>query len=190
MATYTDQLRFRKPSPGDVFNVDADWSNNLEKYDTLSKAAILNSERAYYEFGAGDKTITKGAPQDAFAILPWSHKMRVSLPFRSQASTPNLGVKVSLEVTTGYVPDAVLTLIAHTGVTETAQALSVENAAVPSTNTLRYSPWLLYISLLPVARPTSDAKIVLSVEPLGGPGATVVLGGSRSVEAIGELNSE
>jgi hypothetical protein len=190
MATYTEQLRFRKPSIGDIFNVDADWSNNLEKYDTLSKAALLNSERAYYEFGAGDKTITLGAPQEAFALLPWSSKFRVSLPFRSQASSLCNGVKVSMETTTGFVPDAMMTLIAHTGQTSTANALEVENTAVPSTNTLRYSPWLLYVSILPVARPTSDVKIRLFVEPLGDPGDTVILGGSRSVEAIGELNSE
>lgn len=190
MATYTSQLQFRKPSLGDIFNVEADWSDNLEKYDTLSKAAILNSERAYYEYGAGDKTVTKGTPESAFAILPYSSKLRVSLPFRSQDSTPNTGVKVTLETTTGFVVDSMMTLIAHTGVTETSTTNSVENAAVPSTNTLRYSPWLLYISLLPVDRPSADVEISLFVEPLGDPGSTVILGGSRSVEAIGELNSE
>lgn len=190
MATYTEQLQFRKPSLGDVFNVDADWSDNLDRYDALSKAALLNSERAYYEFGAGDKTVTVGTPASAFALIPWSSKFRVSLPFRSQASTLNSGVKVTLEATTGYAIDAMMTLIAHTGATETVNGLEVENAAVPSTNTLRYSPWLLYVSLLPVDRPTSDVKLSLSVEPLGDPGDTVILGGSRSVEAIGELNSE
>lgn len=190
MATYTSQLRFRKPALADVFNVDSDWSSNLEKYDTLSKAALLNSERSYYEFGAGDKTITLGTPQAAFALLPWSSKFRVSLPFRSQASTPNTGVKVTLTATTGFALASQMTLIAHNGTTETSRTGTVQNAAVPSTNTLKYSPWLLYVSLLPVARPTSDAKLSLTVEPLGAAGATVILGGSRSVEAIGELNSE